>query len=137
MGGILVAVVAAGFFLVRKPKVDPTITQMPVPNTEGVEKKTVVEGEVREIEVSGDEYSYSPSSFSVKKGEKVRIAFTNTGSLPHNLAIDEFGVSTKTILPGRTDTVEFTAEADGEVSFYCNISNHRNLGMEGMIEIEK
>lgn len=136
--GVLVAVVVAGVFLVRKPKTTATTSGMPVPGATGVEEKKVVEEEeVREIEVSGKEYSFSPSSVSVKKGEKIKITFTNNGNLPHNLVIDELGVSTKTIAPGKSDTVEFTAEGDVNLTFYCNIGNHRAQGMEGTIKIEE
>src|SRR3989338_9044207 len=111
MGGVLVAVAVAGFFLLRKPNVPPTTSGMPVPGTENVEEKKVVNEEdnepITEIEVSADEYSYSPSFLSVKKGDKVRIVFTNKGNLPHNLVIDELGISTKTIVSGKSDTIEF------------------------------
>ena len=131
----MVAVVAAGFFLMRKPKT--TTTTMPVPGVTGVEEKAVAtEGEAREIEVSGDEYAYTPSSISVKKGEKVRITFTNNGNLPHNLVIDELALSTKTIVSGKSDMIEFTAEGDADLVFYCSIGNHKNLGMEGTIEVK-
>ena len=139
MVGILVAVTAAGVFLFKKPKVSPTTSQMPVPGAENVEE-TVVVGEdsesVREIEISGDEYSFTPSSVSVVKGEKVKIVFTNKGNIPHNLVITELGVSTKTIGSGQTDSLEFTVEGDTVLKFYCNIGNHRNLGMEGKIEVK-
>ena len=136
IGGVVVAVVAAGFFLMRKPP-PPTTSEVPAPGATGVEEKAVAtEGEVREIEVSGDEYLFSPSSLSVKKGEKVKITFTNNGNLPHNLVIDELGVSTKTIASGKSDTIEFTADGDADLVFYCSIGNHKNLGMEGTIEVK-
>ena len=140
MGGIFVAVAVAGFFLLRKPNVPPTTSGMPVPGTENVEEKKVVNEEdnepITEIEVSADEYSYSPSFLSVKKGDKVRIVFTNKGNLPHNLVIDELGISTKTIVSGKSDTIEFTAEGDMDLEFYCSIGNHKSLGMEGKIKVE-
>ena len=135
IGGVMVAVVAAGFFLMRKPSA-PTTSEVPAPGATGVEEKVVEEGEVREIEVSGDEYAYTPSSISVKKGEKVRITFTNNGNLPHNLVIDELALSTKTIVSGKSDMIEFTAEGDADLEFYCSIGNHRNLGMQGELKIE-
>lgn len=136
-GGILVAVLAAGFFLTRKPETTKTTSGMPVPEATNVEEKKVVEeGEIREIEVSGDEYSYSPSMVSVKRGDKVRIVFTNNGNLPHNLVIDELDVSTKTIAGGKSDTINFTAESDADLEFYCSIGTHRAQGMEGILKIE-
>lgn len=120
----------AGFFFVRKPV--PTtqkITATPTP----VSPTTVREG--REIEVSADEYSFSPGAISVKKGEKIRLTFKNTGKLPHNYTIDELGVATKTIGGGQTETIEFTAEKSGTFTYYCGVGNHRSLGMEGKLEV--
>lgn len=136
-GGVLIAVLAAGFFLTRKPKTTTTTTTMPVPGATNVEEKKVTqESEVRETAVSGKEYSYTPASITVKKGEKVKIVFTNNGNLPHNLVIDELGVSTKTVAPGKSDTIEFTAEGDANLTFYCSIGTHRAQGMEGTIEVK-
>lgn len=91
---------------------------------------------VREIEVSGNEYSFSPASITVQKGEKVRIIFTNKGALPHNLVIDELGISTKTVVSGQSDSIEFVAESGVSLNFYCSIGNHKNLGMQGEIKVE-
>lgn len=135
ISGVLIAILLFGFFLLRKPSV-PETSQMPVPGAEGVEEMVVTEEEVREVEVSGDEYSYSPSLISVKKGERIRIIFTNNGNMPHNLVIEDLGVSTRTIGFGQTDTVEFTAEGDVDIEFYCSILNHKALGMEGTLKVE-
>ena len=134
----MVAVVIAGFFLIKKPQITQDTSGMPVPSTTGVEEKTVATDTepVHEIAVSGDEYAFSPSSISAKKGEKVKLTFTNNGNLPHNLVINELGVFTKTIAPGQIDSIEFTAETDGSLEFYCSIGNHRTQGMEGTLEVK-
>jgi plastocyanin len=94
------------------------------------------EAEVKDIIVEGSEFSYNPSSISLKAGEGVRLTFNNVGTVPHNLVIDELGVTTKTIDPGESDTVEFTATDSGSYTFYCSVDSHRARGMEGELMVE-
>lgn len=111
------------------------------PVTGGTAEEATEEGEamveeVREVSVEGDEYAFSPPSLILAAGETVRLTFTNNGSFPHNLTIDELGVATKTILGGQSDTVEFTVEETGVYTYYCSVGNHRALGMEGELTAE-
>jgi cytochrome c oxidase subunit 2 len=131
--GVLIAVAAAGFFFIRKPAIKTA--GMPVPEST-VEEKTVNTEPAREITVTGTEYSFNPSSITVKKGEKIRLTFINAGSTLHNLVIDDLGVETKKIGPGKSDTIEFSVESDANLTYYCSISNHQSLGMEGELKIE-
>lgn len=116
-----------------KPKASPTpVAQEEIPPA----PPTVTEGETREIVVEGDEYMFSPKAISLTKGETVKITFKNMGKLPHNLVITELGVSTKTIAGGQTDSVTVTANKTGMYSFFCSVANHRQLGMEGDVEVK-
>ncbi len=126
--GVFLAVILAGFFLVRKPKV--TTTGMPVPpgNNGGVQAK--------EIAVSASEYSFSPSAITVAKGERVRIVFTNNGSFSHDFTVGDLGLKTAAVAPGESTTLEFTAGETGGFIFYCSIDGHKGLGMEGKLEIK-
>jgi plastocyanin len=94
------------------------------------------EGSVTEIQITGSEYSFSPSSFEVNKGDLVSLTFRNVGQMPHNLVIKELGVATKTIMRGQSDTVEFTATEAGVLRYYCSIGSHATLGMEGSLEVK-
>jgi len=134
--GIFLAVIAIGFFLVKRPS--PATNAMPVPGS-NVEEKTVNEDALpaREITVTGTDYAFNPKSISVKAGEKIKLTFVNAGGTVHNFVIDELDVQTKMIGPGKSETVEFTAEGDSTLTFYCGVSNHRNLGMEGELTIEQ
>ena len=55
------------------------------------EAKTAVA--VKEFTVSGQNFSFEPSSITVKKGDKVKITFKNTQGF-HDFRIDELGVAT-------------------------------------------
>lgn len=138
--GVFLAVIIAGIFLIRKPvPIQPIATKgMPVPGSNVSEKIVTDNGTpAREIAVSGNEYSFIPSTITVKKGEKIKIIFTNTGNLPHNLVIDDLNVKTNVIGPGESDSVEFVTDSDSELSYYCSIGGHRDRGMEGKIELSK
>ncbi len=87
------------------------------------------------IEVSGSEFSFSPDSISVSQGEKVKIVFTNTGSVPHNFVIEELGIESRILSPGESQAIIFTASRSGTFSFYCSVGNHRAQGMEGTFEV--
>lgn len=131
--GVFLAVIAAGLFLIRKPAT--TTKGVPVPGSD-VTEKMVNEDPAREITVTANEYSFNPAGISVKTGEKIKLTLVNAGSTSHNFIIDKLNVQTKLVTPGKSDIVEFTAEGDMDLVFYCGIGNHRNLGMEGKIEIE-
>lgn len=135
--GVLAAIVVVAYFAV--PGGLYKAPGAPVPTTqEEIQPASpaVTEGEVREIMVEGDEYSFSPTTFELVAGETVKITFKNTGKLPHNLTITELGISTKTIGGGQTDSVTVTADKTGMYSFFCSVGNHRQLGMEGSLEIK-
>lgn len=91
--------------------------------------------EVKEFIVEGSEFEFNPVSITVNRGDAVKIIFKNIGGTIHNLVISELGVSTKTIQPGKTDTIEFIADKSGTFSFYCSISGHRSAGMEGNLKV--
>jgi plastocyanin len=146
---ILLIVGALAYFLMSRStqtnKVavsDGTNSEMPVDQNSGVDEMIVEDSDsmeeesIREISVDGNEYEFSPSSITVTEGEKVRLIFTNVGSMPHDFVIDELGVRSRTISGGGTDTVEFTANQSGTFSFYCSVGNHRALGMEGDLEVQ-
>lgn len=134
LGALLAVLIFGGAFVyfARQPT-----QEVPAPGSEGTPEMVVEpSGEAREIEVSGDEYRFAPKQIAAKAGEKLRIKFTNNGTLPHNFTIAELGVATRTISPGQSETVEFTVEADTALTFYCSIGSHRALGMEGELTIE-
>lgn len=91
---------------------------------------------IKEITIIGTEFSFSPSSITVKAGEKVKITFQNKGSASHNLVIEGLGVSAKTIGSGKEDIIEFTAPASGTYAIFCSIPGHKAAGMEGSLIIE-
>lgn len=111
----------------------------PQPKTETkveAEVKVEVSVEPRVIAVSGDEYSFSPSSITVNKGEKVKVVFTNIGQNRHNWVISGLNLSTRAIGSNETDTLEFTADATGSYEVFCSIAGHKEAGMVGSLTVK-
>ena len=161
--GLLIAVVVVllavgGYFLLSRgvgyqaptttSTQDQTTQQVPAVTGSGVEETVVKEDgdameeeegammEAREIVVEGDEFSFSPSSITVNAGEKVKLTFNNTGNFPHNFTVQGLGVATKTIGAGQSDTIEFTVDEGGTLTFFCSVGNHKAQGMEGTLTVE-
>lgn len=102
----------------------------------GVSGEEAMMEEVKEIVVEGSAFKFVPDAITLKKGEKTRIIFKNTGGM-HDFVVDELGVRTKITNTGEEDSVEFTAEESGIFEFYCSIGNHRELGMRGTLIVEE
>jgi len=106
---------------------EATSTASTLPGESASEKK---------FTVTGKNYSFTPSALTVKQGDKVKITFKNTDGT-HDLRIDELNVATKRIKTGQEDTVIFTADKTGTFEFYCSVGRHREMGMKGMLTVEK
>lgn len=121
---------------IESPSVTPPTTPPPGGSSGDAD---VGEPAVVKKTIEGDEFSFSPSSFSIPVGARVELTFRNIGSAPHNFVVDELALATKTIGGGKTDTITFTAPTSPSTitySSYCSVPGHREAGMEGTIVIE-
>ena len=138
---IAILVVAAGgfyFMNANKSTSTPVSNEATVPTSAPESDATTSPSAVNgtEVTVEGSEFKLTPSKITVKKGEKVKLTFKNTGKFPHDYVISELNVTTKRINPGETDTVEFTPEKTGEFKFICSVGNHEEQGMVGTLTVE-
>ena len=65
----------------------------------------------------------------VKKGDKVRLLVTSL-DVPHGLSIPEYGINER-LDPGKTVTVEFTADKTGSFTAFCSVfcgAGHSKMG---------
>lgn len=92
---------------------------------------------VRTVNVIGDNFSFSPNEIKMKKGEQIKIIFTNAGSYPHNWEVDEFDAKTETVGTGQASEVIFTADKTGTFEYYCIVDGHREKGMKGNLIVEE
>lgn len=88
-----------------------------------------------EVVVTGSNYEFSPTKLTVKKGQKIRLVFKNSGGM-HDFVVDELGIRTAVIQGGVEDFVEFTPDKTGTFEFYCSVANHRAMGMKGTITVQ-
>ena len=84
----------------------------------------------KEFSVTNSGFIFSPKTITVKKGDHVKITYTNGGGT-HNFIIDGYGVGTKIIKTGESDSIEFTADKTGTFESFCSVGNHRAMGMVG------
>lgn len=139
--GVLLLLGGVAFFVVKNTSNNGAVEE----KTESVsqqQKETsenkptaVMTQTVKTFNVSGKSFSFTPSEIRVKKGDKVKIVFTNSGGF-HDWVIDEFNAQTKQIGSGQTDTVEFVADKVGTFEYYCSVGNHRQMGMKGNLIVE-
>lgn len=90
---------------------------------------------VKEITVTGSNFKFEPQIIRVKKGEKVRIIFKNSGGT-HDFVIDNLELSTKQIQTGQQEVLEFSPLTLGSFEYYCSVGNHRDQGMKGTLIVE-
>ena len=100
-----------------------------VPNT--MEKSA----DAKELLVEGSNFKFVPNTLTVKKGEKTRILFKNSGGF-HDFKIDGLNIATAVIKDGEQDFVEFTPMEAGTFEYYCSVGNHRGMGMTGTLTVE-
>src|SRR3989344_2793385 len=81
---------------------------------------------VKEFIVKGSNYKFESATLNVKKGDRVKIILDNVEGF-HDLKIDEFGVATKKINGGETDSIEFVADKVGTFEYYCSVGQHRSM----------
>ncbi len=106
------------------------VVQNPVTSQE-----PVIKNGVKEFTISGQNFSFTPNSISVKKDDKVRIIFQNNMGF-HDFKIDEYGIATKQAKAPYQEILEFTASKAGSFEFYCSVGTHRAMGMFGTFKVE-
>ncbi len=96
---------------------------------------TVGAGTEKTFTITGSNFSFSPSSITVNKGDKVKIVFANSGGT-HDFKIDEYSVATPRISGGQSASVEFVADKSGTFDYYCSVGSHRAMGMQGTLIVK-
>lgn len=98
------------------------------PSEQDKENEPAEKQQTKTFSVTAKQWEFIPSTITVQKGDRVKLEITSV-DVEHGIAIPEFGVSTE-LYPGKTATVEFTADKAGTFSFFCNVycgSGHRDM----------
>lgn len=146
----IVVIIAAGIGVViymnQAPAPQPestgtygtTPTPMPTPAPSATPPPPQASGSeisTKEFTVTGQSFSFTPSTMTVNQGDHVKITFKSVGGT-HDFKIDEFNVATNRIGTGGEATVEFTADKKGTFEYYCSVGNHRAMGMKGTLIVQ-
>ncbi|MCH8025605.1 MAG: cupredoxin domain-containing protein [Chloroflexi bacterium] len=111
----------------------PDVTLTPIAPVDGV------------LTVRAFEWGFEPGAIALRQGEEVRIVLVNDGKILHNWKVE--GLEADVIEAGDADelfveaaegeegTLVFVPQASGSFTFYCTISGHRRLGMEGILTV--
>lgn len=96
---------------------------------------------VQTVAITATDNKFSPSTFTVPPGQKIKVTLTNNGKKKHNIA---FVLHNKEIVklpndigPGETGSLEFTSSGPGSYSYYCPVDLHRELGMKGTMVVKE
>ncbi len=115
-------------------------------------------GGVRTVEITAlDSLRFDPSQVTVKAGEPIRFAVTNSGSDPHEFILgdeatqmaheeemdsdDSMGhgmdmdMPALTLAPGETKEATVTFDKPGTILYGCHESGHYDGGMVGTITV--
>ena len=87
------------------------------------------DGNLKEFTVKAFRFGYSPDIIEINKGDKVKIIIENTDTL-HGMRIPELEIRGDEIL-------EFTADKQGEFTWYCtNMCGEGHMQMKGRLIVK-
>lgn len=138
---ILAIVLVGGYFGAKAVKramaPSPMMQQHPmIPSSTVSPTAMVSPAAMQQITVTGNEFSFNPSTITVKAGQQVQVIFKNTGQYPHNFTLADLNVQTKTIQPGQQDMVTFTPTKTGSFTYICTVPGHADRGMKGTLTVQ-
>ncbi|MBI2430588.1 MAG: cupredoxin domain-containing protein [Candidatus Levybacteria bacterium] len=139
---VLLVLAGGAFAFINSNKAtQPTQQATPQPTVQQQEKAAgqgATESAMKEVKtfaVEGSPFAFSVKEIRVKKGDTVKIVFTNKTGF-HDWTVDEFNAKTKQIQAGETDEVTFVADKAGSFEYYCSVGTHRQQGMVGKLIVE-
>ena len=134
IGGLIVLGVAVALIVSGNRKKDQQGTEAVKNDIPNVQTSAVV-SPVKEFTVNGSSFDFDPKTVTVNKGDTVKITFVD-GDGTHDLVVEGYNVSTKRLSGGGSDTIQFIADKTGCFEYYCSVSNHRDLGMKGVLVVQ-
>lgn len=132
---IILVVVVGGYFIFSgtTETTQPDVTESESSEKDILEEESSVK--VNEINISLNEFSFTPSSIQIKEGENIILVVQNTGQFPHDLVIEGLALNTPLLSPGESAVLNFGVPVTGSYTFYCSVGDHQSRGMEGTLEV--
>jgi plastocyanin len=116
-----------------KPQPTPTLTEQQTKEVASGAATTTTE---KTFHINGGNFYLVPNNITVNKGDKVTFVFTDDGGF-HDVVIDELGLKTDLLKKtGEQTTATFTADKAGSFVYYCDVGQHRQLGMQGTLTVK-
>jgi heme/copper-type cytochrome/quinol oxidase subunit 2 len=78
------------------------------------------QSQVREVNVSGNQFAYAPATIEVQKDDLVKVTF-NSVDMAHSFTIDSYRIA-KRAGAGQRVVFEFRADQAGRFPIYCALS---------------
>jgi plastocyanin len=95
-------------------------------------------GSSETVDLTAVDYKFNPSDPALKQGD-VTFRLTNDGQTGHSLEIEDVNGQDQElegeVQPGDSNTLTVNLPP-GKYEFYCPVSNHKELGMEGEITVQ-
>lgn len=92
-------------------------------------------GTVKSFTVTEQNYSLSPSTITVDRGDTVEITVNDKNGV-HDFVIDGLNVATQHLNTGQSQTLRFVASQSGTFTYYCSVDDHRGQGMVGKLIVK-
>lgn len=132
---VILVIVGGGYLLMSRDNTPLAPTEnLPATQTQNEVATTTIPS-VKEFTITTKNFTFSPSTMRVSRGDIVRITLQNQGGT-HDLVLDAFNARTKVLQNGQSETIEFTASSTGSFEYYCSVGTHRQMGMTGTLTVE-
>ena len=90
------------------------------------------------ITVVATDIKFDASEWKVKTGVEVSLTLKNEGALEHSWVVKlPSGDKMVHVKAGETNTLKFTAPAEGTYDVICDVLGHKEAGMVGKLIVEK
>jgi len=84
------------------------------------------------VPVSLSEYAFAPDPVVAPGG---RIELTNDGAIEHNFVVPELGKGSRELGPGESEVMDLSDQPAGTYVVVCDLTGHREEGMETTLEL--
>ena len=128
---VILSALVMGACAAEEPSTSSQPTQQPAPEGDAAAEAT---SSPRPAEFVAVDFDFPETPTELPSGQ-VEFELVNDGGVVHNITIEELDDTlVVTAQPGQTNggTVDLTP---GTYTYYCSISGHRALGMEGTITV--
>ena len=90
---------------------------------------------IKEFTIIESNFKLTPNNITVNKGDNLKIVIFNSEGI-HNFFIEGYDIRVNTISAGNSKIISFTADKSGIFNVWCDVDDHKSLGMIGQLKVE-